>query len=141
VVSVEEWFERIRKIIDSYFESIETALESFFTTSERTSGCLEPLHKVVETPSEVIVSFDLPGVDKSDISLRATETTVELRAEAKNVVRFRGLRGEEAITCKYYKIVYLPARVRPHMARAKFRNGVLEVRLPKKAAGYEIEIE
>jgi HSP20 family protein len=90
----------------------------------------KPLVDVIETDNEVQVIAEMPGVNKEDIELNATETSLEIRAE-----------GESR---KYYENVELPAEVEPESAKARYNNGVLEVVLRKKTPkkeGKRIKIE
>ena len=77
----------------------------------------EPLVDIVETDGEVQVVAELPGVDKKDIKLTATED--ELTISVENPER------------KYFKRVVLPVKVRVREARTQYKNGVLEVAFPK----------
>ena len=77
----------------------------------------EPLVDIVETDGEIQVVAELPGVDKKDIKLTATED--ELTISVENPER------------KYFKQVALPVKVRVREARTQYKNGVLEVAFPK----------
>lgn len=77
----------------------------------------EPLVDVISTDGEVKVIVELPGVDKKDIKLNGTEESLTISVST-----------EER---KYYKEVKLPAKVRPKEAKSVYKNGVLEVTLPK----------
>ncbi len=90
----------------------------------------KPLVDVIETDDEVQIIAEMPGVNKDDIELSATETTLEIKAEGENR--------------KYYETVDLPAEVDPESAKARYNNGVLEVVLRKKhpkKGGKKIKIE
>lgn len=88
----------------------------------------KPLVDVIETDNEVQVIAEMPGVRKEDIELKATERSLEIKAEGENR--------------KYHEIVNLPAEVDPDSAKARYNNGVLEVTLAKKAGGgKKIKIE
>jgi HSP20 family protein len=88
----------------------------------------KPLVDVIETDNEIQVIAEMPGVKKEDIELKATERSLEIKAE-----------GE---TRKYHEVVSLPADVDPDSAKARYNNGVLEVILQKKAgSGKKIKIE
>lgn len=90
----------------------------------------KPLVDVIETDYEVQVIAEMPGVNKDDIELNATETSLEIRAEGENR--------------KYYETVELPVEVEPDSAKARYNNGVLEVVLKKKTpkrGGRRIKIE
>jgi len=78
----------------------------------------EPLVDVMESDGEVKVIAELPGVEKKDIKLHGTETTLTISVDTPHR--------------KYYKEVELPVKVDPKKAKSSYRNGVLEVSLPKK---------
>jgi len=90
----------------------------------------EPLVDIVDTNGEVRVVVELPGVEKTDIKLRGTEDSLDISVDTSNY--------------KYYKEVELPAKVRVHEAASTYKNGVLEVVLPKaepsKSKGEPINI-
>jgi len=92
----------------------------------------EPLVDIVETDNEVHVVAELPGVEKEDIKLHGTEDTLTISVDTPQR--------------KYYKEVTLPAKVNVKEAKTQYKNGVLEVKLPKikeekKPEGEPIKIE
>ena len=91
----------------------------------------EPMVDVMEHGDEVLIVADMPGVEKDQIKINATEDKLYIRAE-----------GDKR---KYYKEVELPAEVDPSTAKATYRNGVLEVRIKKKGGaqpqGVEVKVE
>ena len=90
----------------------------------------EPMVDVVESPSEVIVIAELPGVEKSDINLEAVGDSLEIKVDAANK--------------KYYKRIELPCEVWDGVD-ASYKNGVLEIKLKRrvceKPKGKKIEIK
>ncbi len=85
------------------------------------SGEREPLVDVIETEREVKVVAELPGAEKEKIDLKATEERLTIRADSPHG--------------RYRKEVQLPSRVEPKASKATYRNGILEVYLPKKGGG------
>lgn len=77
----------------------------------------EPLVDIVETDGEIHIVVELPGVEKKDIKLNATEETLTISVDAPQR--------------KYFKEVGLPARVNIREAKSQYKNGVLEVTFPK----------
>ncbi|MCD6510310.1 MAG: Hsp20/alpha crystallin family protein [Thermoprotei archaeon] len=93
---------------------------------------IEPFVDVINEPDVIKVVAELPGVDKEDIELNATEKQLIISAKHDR--------------WKYYKEVDLPARVKPETAKATYKNGVLEVTLEKvekekRGKGVRIKIE
>ncbi|MEM2926904.1 MAG: archaeal heat shock protein Hsp20 [Candidatus Bathyarchaeia archaeon] len=90
----------------------------------------EPLVDVMSTNGEIKVIAELPGVEKEDIKLRATEEMLTISVDTPQR--------------KYYKEVELPASVDPKGAKSTYKNGVLEVVLKKvkeKGKGETIPID
>jgi HSP20 family protein len=92
----------------------------------------EPLVDVIETDGEVHVVAELPGVEKKDIKLHGTEDLLTISVDTPQR--------------KYYKEVQMPAKVDVKKAKTEYKNGVLEVKLPKtkeekKPKGEPIEID
>ncbi len=82
----------------------------------------DPLIDIYEEDGELVVVGEVPGVDKKDIELRASSHELEIIAESH-------VGGPSAR--KYHKIVALPAEINPDIAKARYNNGILEVRLEK----------
>ncbi len=86
-----------------------------------------PEADVEETPGGFVVTVALPGVDKADIRLEATEEGLvvsgRLRKDerAPSPCRLERPRGE------FLRRVRLPAEIKPASAKASYRNGVLRV--------------
>jgi len=81
----------------------------------------EPLVDVIETNGEVHIVVELPGVEKKDIKLHGTEEALTISVETPQR--------------KYYKEIALPAKVRVKEAKTEYKNGVLEITLPKTKEG------
>ena len=91
----------------------------------------EPLVDVMDEDGSVKVLAEVPGVEKSNITLNCTEELLTISVDTESR--------------KYYKEVELPAAVDPQSAAAAYQNGVLEVNLRKiekrKPHGKSIRIE
>lgn len=87
-----------------------------------------PLTDVQETEDKVLVTVDVPGVEKEDIDLQVTDREL--------VIKVEGAR-------KYHTRIKLPTEVEVDNADAKYRNGVLEVKLKRKyeSKGARIEVK
>lgn len=106
----------------------------------------EPFTDIIETKDSVVVTAELPGVAKEDIKINATEEDIEISAETKaeEEVEKKGYYRRERSLGRYYRSYSLPARVKPEKAKATYKNGVLEIVLPKaeeKEKGRSIKID
>ena len=82
------------------------------------------------------VKAEIPGVDKKDIDVSIDGNQVSISAEAKRETT-RNEKEKEIHTERYYGKVYrsfsLPAGLDGAKAEARYDNGVLTLKLPKKA--------
>ncbi|MFO7965999.1 MAG: archaeal heat shock protein Hsp20 [Archaeoglobaceae archaeon] len=86
--------------------------------TEEVQGARKPLVDVMRGEDEVSIIAEMPGVNKEDINVDASETNVELTAETKDR--------------RYHETVELGAEVIPDSAQAKYNNGILEVVFKRK---------
>jgi len=90
----------------------------------------EPLVEVNEDQDQIIVIAEMPGVSKEDIELNATNRSLTISTE--KIVFGRS----------YFKEIDLPAAINSDYAKARYTNGILEVKLKKlKEKGKPIDIE
>ncbi|WP_406657870.1 archaeal heat shock protein Hsp20 [Methanolobus sp. ZRKC2] len=80
-----------------------------------------PLIDIFEIEGQVHVVAELPGIDKDDIEVNATESSMELKASNDEL--------------DYFEDIDLPVTVDPDTAQASYRNGVLEIVLEIKDFG------
>ncbi|MDR0798038.1 MAG: Hsp20/alpha crystallin family protein [Nitrososphaerota archaeon] len=77
----------------------------------------EPLVDVVNNTEEIHVVVELPGVEKTDIKLYGTENSLTISVDTSSH--------------KYYKEIELPVKTCIIEAKSTYKNGVLEVVIPK----------
>jgi HSP20 family protein len=110
-----------------------------------TASTWSPAVDIYETPETIIMKADLPGLSREDIEIQIRENTLTLRGErrfAKDVQQENYLRIERAYGT-FQRNFTLPATVQQNKIRAVFRDGVLELSLPKaeEAQAKKIAIE
>lgn len=100
-----------------------------------------------ETDSSIIVVCDIPGVDKDNISVKLlNENTLNIETKCDNSADEYTLGRyhlRERRTESGHRTIRLPVGVTAEGARASFKNGIMEVTLPKLEVdkGVSIEIE
>lgn len=95
-----------------------------------------PRVDVIDRDNEIIVKAELPGVNKKDVDISMTEDSViikgstrrEEKEEKGNYYRTEISRGE------FMRTIALPAAVDSAKAKASFKDGMLELVLPKLEA-------
>ncbi|MCD6464524.1 Hsp20/alpha crystallin family protein [Candidatus Woesearchaeota archaeon] len=133
---------RRRTPFDDIFDMWDRFMDSFWRDFETplSQGFREPETEMVETDNEIIVTMELPGVNKEDIDLKVTEDLITVKVEEKQEVK-----TETSFRKSYkgfYKSLKLPVKVDPNETKASYKNGILEVRLKKaEKTGRKVKIE
>jgi len=115
------------------------ALESRFGT-----GTFSPLTDVAEEDDKVIVTTDLPGIDRENVELNLRDNVLVVSAgKGKEETEKEGYLRKERSFMRYYREIPLPDGVTEEGANAQLKNGVLTVTLPKtkSVTGKRIQIE
>lgn len=102
-----------------------------------------PALDVWETPSDVVYSFDLPGIPEDQISIEVKDDTLTVSAERQRSEETSedGLYRYERRFGSFARAVGLPQGVDQDKIAARYENGVLEVRVPKPAEQQPKRIE
>lgn len=126
---IDRWFEDVRNDLDSRFWGPSYRLGRGLATRAVRSPALD----IKDTGKELIVTAELPGVNKEDVEIHVTREGLELRAETKSEAEKdeEGYSYRERGYRSFYRSVALPAEVVPDSAKASLTDGLLEVRIPK----------
>ena len=84
---------------------------------------------LIDADVELIALVALPGASKDMIDLRVTEDS--LYVDAKAIPREGRYLRQELNSISLKREIKLPAEVKPEQVRAMFKDGILEVHLPK----------
>ena len=104
-----------------------------------------PSIDLAETDNEVIATAEIPGLEKQDIKINLTEDRVEISAEIKQEGKKeeKGYLYREICSGNFYRAISLPSPVDPDISKASYKNGILEIKMPKKEvkAKKEVKVE
>jgi len=94
-----------------------------------------PAVDLIETPEEITLWADLPGVDPASVDLAVTGRVLTLRGD-KPPAESGEVRGHtlERLFGPFHRQIALPCEVDIDGIQAEARDGVLKVRLPKSEA-------
>jgi len=93
-----------------------------------------PAVDIYETENELVVKADLPEVDEKDLDVRVEDNTLTIRGERKlekSVKEDNFLRVERAYGA-FSRSFSLPHTVKAEDIKAEYKNGVLNVHIPKR---------
>ncbi len=104
-----------------------------------------PKVDVIDRETEVVVKAELPGVDKKDLDVSMTDNTVTVKGSTSHEEKEE--KGDyyrcEMSRGSFSRTVALPGEVDPNKAKANFKDGVLELVIPKveKSKRRSIKVE
>ena len=132
---------------DPFNELVDDLFKGFFVRPVAYEGRGEAAPRlkvdVAERNGAYTITAELPGVKKDDIQVTIDGSEVSLAAEVKREKEVaedeRVLHSERAFG-KVARSFTLPQEVDEARAEARFRDGVLELTLPKKAAAARKQI-
>jgi len=94
-----------------------------------------------EKEKEVVVRVEMPGFEPSEVTVELLGERLTMEGEHKEPAE----KGEkiERTYAHVKRTVTLPAGIEPEKVEATYRNGILEVHVPRKpeAAGRRIEVK
>lgn len=147
-MAVVKWdpFRDLLSIQDRMNKLFEQTLSRSRTEEGIAASTWAPAVDIYETPDTIVMKAELPGLTREDIEIQIRDNTLTLKGErrfAKDVQEENYLRIERAYGA-FQRSFTLPASVQQEKIRALFRDGVLELTLPKaegaKAKKITIEV-
>ena len=109
------------------------------------AGSLVPAVDVEETAEGYVIRADLPGVSQKDVRVTVLGDTLTIGGERKTQTSQKegGYHRAERVNGTFERSFKLGARLRSDAVTAQYRDGVLEIRVPKaeEAKPREIEVQ
>lgn len=123
--SVSDIQSEMNRLFDSFFGRPLAA-----ATAERV---WMPLVDVYETKDDLVVTFELPGVREKEVGVSITGDVLTIRGERRfeRDAKEDSLHRLERVYGKFERSIPLPVPVQTDKVKATYRDGVLEIRLPK----------
>lgn len=129
-------FEEIDRLFDDFLSSRAIARPSFLGRMIE-PGSIEsraPRVDLVDRESELLVRAELPGVDKKDLDISLNDNVLTIKGQSRREETHEE-KGEyyrrEIAQSSFSRTIPLPSYVDSDKAQASFRDGILELTLPK----------
>lgn len=93
----------------------------------------EPAVEMFETDQHVVVRAEMPNIDPKKVDVTVTDGVLTLRGETRHEEEHTGRNyfRRELRTGAFTRTLSLPTEVKSAEAKATYKDGVLEVKLPK----------
>ncbi len=127
-------FEELREIQNAINRVFDDTL--LRKPRRRRSGELtlwEPPIDIIETKDGYKITAELPGIDKNDVDISVSGNTLTIKAEKKQekVEEGENYYLSERAYGLFQRQIAIPEGVETDKIKASFKNGVLEITLPK----------
>jgi len=120
--------------------TVPTRAEAEVPATREESRYLAPPVDIVEDEQGLTVVADLPGVTKENVSIRVDNNTLTIEGRTRHIAPGEPVRCEYQLM-NFYRQFVLGEEVDQDQISADMRQGVLTVRLPKKAKAKPRQID
>jgi HSP20 family protein len=115
-------------------EEMDRAFSSSFGLARGSGGweTWSPPVDVREHDGSLDISAELPGMSKDDVKVECTENDIVIEGEKRSELEKEegGFHRSERSYGHFYRMIPLPEGAQPEKAKAEFKDGVLQVRIP-----------
>lgn len=129
-------FGNLHSVLNDWFDGDGASVES------RTSTW-HPAVDVLEGKDAYLIRAELPGMKKEDIHVELKDGSLVLSGERKADALADGVkyRHVERVAAKFWRSFSLPETIKQDSIEATYKDGVLEVRIPKAEEAKPRQIE
>jgi len=136
-------FSGVEDIVD---RTIDRVFSDFFPLKRRhlaTTKAWIPACDLIDKGDYLLVKAEVPGLKNEDLNISVDENSITLEGEVKHCIEEKSetyYRSERRYG-SFSRAINLPVEINPNKVNATLKDGVLEVKLPKKQARKAKKIE
>jgi len=130
-MSITRWTPK-RYLTYPYF--VDRVFDTFLNRNEESaSPAFAPVVDIEEKEKQYIVTVELPGVKKDDVKISLKDNVLTISGEKKSGKKIdaKNYRQTERIFGTFQRCFRLPDLVDQEKIEAEFKNGILNVAIPK----------
>ena len=126
--------------VDSLQREMNRLFDSFAPRGNEGSVSSEttfmPAAEMHETPDAIHLRLEIPGLEAKDLDVQVTAESVAISGERKSETRTdeKGMTRSEFCYGKFQRVIPLSTRIQNDKVQADYKNGVLNLTLPKAEA-------
>jgi HSP20 family protein len=122
--------------VDTLQTEMNGVFDAFFGNRPGNGGTARrwvPAMDLVEDKNDLVLRADLPGLSEDDVDIEVKDGVLTISGERKTEEKKEeeGYYRVERAFGRFSRSLSLPDGIDPEQVKAKFDNGVLEVRIPK----------
>jgi HSP20 family protein len=135
-----EWHATPFRMLERFADEIDSVFDNFGLgrlaprtfRGFRGSEVWNPELEVTQQHNELVVRADLPGLKKEDITVDITDNDITISGERRKEQETEqgGVYRSERTYGSFSRTIRLPEGTMADQARASFKDGVLEIRMP-----------
>lgn len=126
------------KEIDTLERRFNSLFDDFLPTRwrELTKFSGVPAAEISETDDAIHLKIEIPGMEAKDLDIQVTEDTVTISGERKSesTTEEKGVTKSEFYYGKFHRLIPLPVNIENNNVTAEYKDGILNLTLPKSAA-------
>jgi HSP20 family protein len=129
----------IPSIFEDFVRPFDELMKPFFPSSMRSFWSelreKEPTIDLQDRGSHYLLTAELPGFEKKDLEVRVESNVLELKAEKSTDTETKRKEGSQIKSSRSYfhRYMTLPEEVVSEKVNGTMKNGVLELKLPRRA--------
>jgi len=127
-------FRQLVRVQDRMNRLFEDAIGRPTEDADFFAGAWTPVVDILETANDIVLRAELPGMKADEVDIRIENNTLTLRGERKFEVNDEktNYHRRERTYGVFSRSFTLPSTVEQDKVSAEFRDGILQVSLPKK---------
>jgi HSP20 family protein len=132
-VPTDDWQREMERYL-AHFARTGKRPNVVFTQTPHATPCWTPALDVYETDSALVILLDLAGMDaeRTEVHTEAHQLTVRGVRRERHTGETRTYQALEIPRGRFERSIRLPAGLDTDAAEASYRDGLLEIRLPKR---------
>jgi HSP20 family protein len=127
----------MRREFDRFFSELPIS----FDNEHGIGGIRVDVH---ETENEIVATCDLPGLEKKedvDIDIQNNRLSISGSIKRTNEIKEENMLKKERYTGRFQRMITLPSPVSHDGVKATYKNGILEITMPKVAKDVKKKID
>lgn len=113
---------------------------NLFLEDDVESKILSPLHCIRDFGSHMLIEFDLPLVNKKDLSVNFNNNVISIEAKLRE--KYSNEKLGKVIEFLYFKkSLLLPSNILSKQISARFEKGRLTIKIPKQKPSQRIKVK